>query len=311
MQIRIREKNCTIDKVDSGMEILRVIESQKKSETSVQFSNVHDAPTFWSAGDRVMEDAFPGFFTVAREKSRPIRSSVIRFFSRYFIQCRNEKDEVIGMLKAVPVRREKGSELWDDGYTGAMARAIDDLRFFRRPNCLVGLAIAVRKDFQGRGWANSIISQMKTTAEESGFESIAIPLRPTGAESEEHFAEYCLSTRGDGMPLDPWLRLHVRNGAVIRNFCARSMQFHGTIEEWEEWTDMDFPESGAYDVPGGIAKLRIDRKADSGSYIEPNVWVTYDLNPKKGMWKWFFWRLRSCIAINTLRRPKSFPQPER
>jgi hypothetical protein len=36
---------------------------------------------------------------------------------------------------------------------------------------------------------------------------------------------------------------------------------------------MMFPESGDYWFPGGLATVKIDRDADSGSYWEPNVWM--------------------------------------
>jgi hypothetical protein len=36
---------------------------------------------------------------------------------------------------------------------------------------------------------------------------------------------------------------------------------------------MVFPQSGDYWFPRGLAKLEIDRDADSGRYWEPNVWM--------------------------------------
>ena len=34
----------------------------------------------------------------------------------------------------------------------------------------------------------------------------------------------------------------------------------GTVAEWEEWTEMALPESGAYVVPGALVPVEIDRE---------------------------------------------------
>jgi len=60
--------------------------------------------------------------------------------------------------------------------------------------------------------------------------------------------------------------------------CPRSMRITGTIAEWEQWAGMAFPESGAYVVPGALVPVEIDRAADLGVYVEPNVWVVHNLS---------------------------------
>ena len=49
----------------------------------------------------------------------------------------------------------------------------------------------------------------------------------------------------------------------------------GTVAEWEEWTDMALPESGAYVVPGALVPVEIDRERDEGVYLEPNIWMLH------------------------------------
>jgi hypothetical protein len=41
---------------------------------------------------------------------------------------------------------------------------------------------------------------------------------------------------------------------------------------------MAFPESGDYVFPGGLSPLAVDREADQGTYLEPNVWMVHDLS---------------------------------
>jgi hypothetical protein len=65
-------------------------------------------------------------------------------------------------------------------------------------------------------------------------------------------------------------------GSVLRPE-PQSLRITGTVAEWEGWTDMPFPESGAYWFPGGLATVAIDRQSDEGRHWEPNVWMYHAL----------------------------------
>jgi hypothetical protein len=41
---------------------------------------------------------------------------------------------------------------------------------------------------------------------------------------------------------------------------------------------MAFPESGSYVVPEALVTVDIDREADRGLYVEPNVWMHHRLD---------------------------------
>ena len=64
-------------------------------------------------------------------------------------------------------------------------------------------------------------------------------------------------------------------GLASPKICVRRTT--GTVAEWEQWTEMAFPESGEYVIPGGQATLAIDREQDVGRYAEPNVWMLHAL----------------------------------
>ena len=55
------------------------------------------------------------------------------------------------------------------------------------------------------------------------------------------------------------------------------MRIAGTVAQWEEWTELAFPESGSYVVPGALVPVEIDREQDEGLYVEPNVWMVHSL----------------------------------
>ena len=103
------------------------------------------------------------------------------------------------------------------------------------------------------------------------------PVRPTLKQRYpvtpiETFAAW---TRADGLPLDPWVRTHVRLGASVLGCAPRSQTITGSVAEWESWTGLDLPSSGEYVIPDGLALLSVDRDADTGVYHEPNIWMRH------------------------------------
>ena len=113
----------------------------------------------------------------------------------------------------------------------------------------------------------------------NGLTSVIACVRPTWKPRYPltPIDRYARWTREDGLPFDPWIRIHVRAGGRIARPSPRSMTVTGTVAEWEEWTEMAFPESGTYLVPGGCEPVAIDREADRGTYYDSNVWVVHEL----------------------------------
>ena len=145
------------------------------------------------------------------------------------------------------------------------------------PNTLSALAIEIPPEYQGGGHSRTMIGAMRDIAAGQGFGNLIAPLRPTWKERYPltPIERYAFWTREDGLPFDPWIRLHVRLGAEILQPVPRSLRITGTVAEWEEWTKTPFPDSGTYVFPHCLAPLEVDREADLGSYWEPNVWVRH------------------------------------
>jgi hypothetical protein len=89
--------------------------------------------------------------------------------------------------------------------------------------------------------------------------------------------QYIQWRRPDGLPLDAWMRVHARLGAEVLRIAEPSMVIEGTVAEWERWTGLSFPDSGEYVVAGALVPVKIDREADRGRYVEPNVWMRHSL----------------------------------
>ena len=76
---------------------------------------------------------------------------------------------------------------------------------------------------------------------------------------------------------DSWLRVHERFGGKIIKVCSKAMDIRGSIQDWKNWTGLDFPKSGSYNIDGALKPVEIDLENDEGIYIEPNVWVEHKI----------------------------------
>ena len=148
----------------------------------------------------------------------------------------------------------------------------------RAPTTLSALAAMVAPSHQRRGLSTAILQAMRSTAAANGLTALIAPVRPTLKHRYPltPIERYARWTRSDGSPFDPWLRVHWRLGAEFLQVAPQSMVITGTVQEWETWTGMCFPESGAYVVPEALQPVLIDLESNSGRYEDPNVWMRHD-----------------------------------
>jgi hypothetical protein len=141
------------------------------------------------------------------------------------------------------------------------------------------LLAVVDERYQGRRLSGKIVRGMAQAAKRAGLEQLVAPVRPTWKSRYPliPIERYMYWKRDDGLPFDPWIRLHWRLGAELLGVAASSMEVRGTVSEWEEWTGMALPESGQYVVPGALVPVTIDRERGEGRYVEPNVWMRHAL----------------------------------
>ena len=186
-----------------------------------------------------------------------------------------DDDEILARARSIPLRWDGTIEDLPAGIDGAIARGFDE----GHANALCALVIMVPRDLQSRGLSARAVGAMGEIARRHGLASLIAPVRPSLKERYplvpiERYAEW---RRPDGLPFDPWLRVHERLGASVLKPEPRSLRITGTVGEWETWTGMSFPESGDYWFPRGLTTVGIDRTIDSGSYWEPNVWMHHRL----------------------------------
>lgn len=192
--------------------------------------------------------------------------------------------DLLGATWGVPVRWDGTLADLPGGYTDTLHRALRDRAAGAPTDTLVVLAAQVREDARGAGVATDLIAAQKRLAAERGLRGLICPVRPTLKARYPLIdtADLAGWARADGLPLDPWLRTHVRLGGRVLGIARRSQVITGTVAEWERWVDMPLPSSGDYVIPDGLAVLRVDRAADTGTYAEDNVWVDHSPAAARG-----------------------------
>ena len=202
------------------------------------------------------------------------------FADYQFALLSREAQAVGGFANSAPLQWMGSLEdLPDEGWDWALIKSATDARAGSRPNVLCGLQISISPDFQGTGLSKVLLQEMVGLAGSKGLSRVIVPVRPN-LKSRYPLTpiDTFLGWKTDqGLPYDPWLRVHVRSGGRIIKSCPKAMIVPGTVSEWEGWTGMKFFESGEYVVSGALSPVRIDREADLGVYVEPNVWVVHEV----------------------------------
>ena len=167
-------------------------------------------------------------------------------------------------------------ELFDDGWDGVLHRAMRTHVAGDTPDTVSAIEISIKPDVQGSGLSSVVLSAMRDNAAKLGFTELLAPVRPNGKrDADQPMSEYVANVRADGLPSDPWLRVHVRAGGRIVQVAPRSMVIPGTLAEWRSWTGLPFDTDGPVHVPAALTPVMCDVAHDYAVYVEPNVWVRH------------------------------------
>jgi len=158
-----------------------------------------------------------------------------------------------------------------------LRRATADVAAARKPTVLCALAAMIDPRYRGRNMSPAAVRAMADLARAHGLRALIAPVRPAGKSAYPlaPMERYVRWENADGLPLDPWIRVHARMGAETLRVAPRTLVIEGTVAEWERWTDMRFPDSGSYVVPGALQPVVIERERDEGRYEDPNVWMSH------------------------------------
>jgi hypothetical protein len=197
-----------------------------------------------------------------------------KFADYQFLVYDDKADLILGEGRTIPFRWSGNIDDLPDGVDDVLPRAFES---GDSPNSLCAILAVVAADSRAKGLSTEILKQMKSIAGRKGLTALAAPVRP----SLKHrypltpMKQYAGWRREDGLLFDPWLRTHKRLGARFAAICPNSNVFRGSAGEWEEWTGLQFFESGDYLAPGMMNPFQVDLNAGEGTYIEPNIWMIH------------------------------------
>jgi GNAT superfamily N-acetyltransferase len=189
-------------------------------------------------------------------------------------------DQPIGKAQAVPVPWTRPlDELPDRGWDEILQRGDHGHRTGARPTLVSALEITLRPTWRGRGGSAQLLSAMRAAAAARDLRDLVAPVRPSAKHLEPTtpMSAYAERTRADGLPADPWLRVHARAGATILKVAPHAMTIAGTLDRWRSWTGLAFDRSGAVAVPGALVPVHVSVEHDHAVYVEPNVWMHHPL----------------------------------
>jgi len=235
-----------------------------------------ERPDLWerARGPGVFEDLWPEYNQHGNNTGRYFGALVLRHAHLQILFLDRRSDLLVGRGRTIPFRWEGTLQDLPAGIDAVGLRAVDDPG---KPTALSALAAEVNLEYQGGGLSGLLISAMGSVARECGLAPLLAPVRPSWKDRYPWtpIRRYASWLRADGLPFDPWIRVHVRLQARMVRAEPRSLQISAPVRDWQAWTGMTFPDDGRYVFPKGLAPVMIKR--DLGTYWEPNVWMLHEL----------------------------------
>jgi len=230
---------------------------------------------------QTMADIWPAF--MAHDNvANALYWQVVPTFPHLCIAATDVSGTLVARTRAVAFRWDTPQRrriLPDGGWDRILVWSMEDHRNGETPDTVSGLEVAIDAARIGSGLSSHMLTTMHDAARKAGFTELITPVRCTQKHLSPRLprADYALVKRPDGLPIDPWLRVHVRAGGVISKIAPASMVIAGSLDDWREWTALPFDTTGAVDVPQALVPVWCDTEHDYAVYVEPNVWVRHEL----------------------------------
>src|SRR3977135_954746 len=169
------------------------------------------------------------------------------------------------------------AELPDGGWDQVIRWAHEDSMIRRTPTALSALEISLLPEARGSGNSLALFNAMKSCAKAKGLTSLFAPVRQNQKHLQPRMPmlEYVNKVGSDGLPIDSWLRTHLRAGGKVVKIAPCSMTIVGSLFDWSRWTGKPFDRSGELMVAGALWPVRVSLEQECAVYVEPNVWVQH------------------------------------
>ncbi|NBE56919.1 N-acetyltransferase [Streptomyces boluensis] len=193
----------------------------------------------------------------------------------------DSQGEVVARAIGVPfaLDTEGRGTLPEGGWDRVLMWAFSDLRRGAAADTVSAIEITVDPRVQGTGLSYRMLGAMRENVRAHGIHRLVAPVRPSAKHLEPHtpIEEYARRVRPDGLPHDPWLRVHARVGGVIDSVAPASMTVSGSLEQWRTWTGLPFDRPGDVAVPKALVPVHCVPDQGYAVYVEPNVWVRHSV----------------------------------
>jgi len=191
----------------------------------------------------------------------------------------DDADRLVALGNAMPLVWDGTDAGLPEGWREQILASAEAIDAGLAVNTLGAMQIAMRGDVRGAGLSGTMVGAMRAGAKAAGYRAVIANVRPTWKERYPliPIERYATWTRADGLPFDPWMRLHARLGARVVRASPRALIVRGSVADWESWTGMSFPETGSYVVPQATRPVDIDRERDEGVYYDENVWMVHPI----------------------------------
>jgi GNAT superfamily N-acetyltransferase len=239
-----------------------------------------DLPDYRQRAGDIGDAAWPEFMMhdpIANENWHELFD---RFGEYQFAMLDTENDRMAAMGNSLPFYWDQSlEELPEMGWDWVFLRAIENRENGVTPNIQSAIQIAIHPDYQSQGLSMRMVKAMADIGKSKGYQNLVVPMRPNQKSKYPltNIDDYILWKTDDGFPFDAWQRVHVRAGARVIKPCHEAMTIRGSRAQWESWTNMKFPQSGSYVIPGALNPMEMDVEKNEGVYVEPNVWLVHTL----------------------------------
>jgi GNAT superfamily N-acetyltransferase len=231
-----------------------------------------ERPDLWTRSHEEFRTVWPEYNQHGDVSGQYFSVLVPRFAHLQILLYERETERVVARGRTIPFRWD---ETLGDLPTGIDTVGLRAIRDDVRPTALSALAAEVAPDHQGRGLSGRIIQAMADSARHEKLAPLLAPVRPSWEDRYPliDIDRYATWQRDDGLPFDPWMRVHARLGGTVLRPEPHSMRITAPVVDWEAWTGLAFPDDGSYVFPEGLAALTVTD--GNGQYWEPNVWMLH------------------------------------
>ncbi|WP_325605964.1 hypothetical protein [Nocardioides sp.] len=226
--------------------------------------------------DELFGEGFPAFITADPEVKKYI-ARVREYFPHLDIILVSAAGDPAATGWGVPIAWTGAVADLPQSFADILRLAVEGHESGTDPDTFVICGGVVHPDLKGTGTATALLRALVESGQKHAMSRVLAPLRPTRKHLYPLISidQYASWLRDDGLPFDPWLRLHVRAGGRVIALAPEAQTMTGSVQAWEEWAGIALPATGEYVIKDGMSVLRIDAAADVGMYVEPNIWVRH------------------------------------